>query len=678
MVLRAPRYAHLLFLGVAFGIGLSGGVPAATAQEAQRAPDLTALSLEQLMKIEVQSVFGASHYLQRITEAPSSVTIVTAAEIRRSGYRTLADALAMVRGFYVSGDRQYAFLGVRGFLRPSDYDTRFLLTIDGHRANDNIYGQAYLDEASLVHLDDVERIEVIRGPSSSLYGSHAFFGVINVVTREARRMAGTEASVEVGSFGRVEARVAWGATFHGGALSLSASKTHVDGPRDLYYPAFDDPATNFGVAHGLDAADRAHVRAQLDLGTVSVRGAWNRRTKGIPTGAWGMVFNDPRARIRDTQGYVDAAWERRWSPVVTTSVRAFYDEYHYLGNMPFDGGLPGQPEVVLNVDDATGRWGGAEARASAAWRGHHLTAGFEYRRDFDQSQRNFDIAPAFAWLDDSRRSTTAGFYLQDDLRFTRLLSASIGMRRDVHSRFADPLKPRLALIVTPTPRRTFKLIYGEAFRAPTVFEVWYASPPNKSNPELGPEDVSTAEFAWEEYLGRNYRVGVNAYRYRVKNLVQQVVDPADDMLLYDNVAAAHAEGVEIEGEAVWSAGLRARASYAWQRTHDRDTGGRLTNSPAHLFHGMVSAPLGRPDAFASLALRGVGRRTATDGSRVAAYFVPRLAVTCPAFSSRASVRLVVDNLLNGAYAEPASEEHRQLTLPQDGRTVSLKLSWRFR
>src|SRR5688500_7906739 len=88
--------------------------------------DLAALSLEQLMDMNVHSVFGASKYEQRVTLAPSSISIVTAEDIRRFGYTNLADVLSGVRGLYVTNDRNYTYLGVRGFLRPGDYTTRVL------------------------------------------------------------------------------------------------------------------------------------------------------------------------------------------------------------------------------------------------------------------------------------------------------------------------------------------------------------------------------------------------------------------------------------------------------------------------------------------------------------------------------------------------------------------------
>jgi iron complex outermembrane receptor protein len=138
---------------------------------------------EAMLFQEIPSVYGASKYEQKVTEAPSSVSIITSSEIKKYGYRTLADILRSVRSFYITYDRNYSYVGVRGFGRPGDYNSRILLLIDGHRTNDNIYNQAFVGAEAIIDVDLIERVEVIRGPGSSLYGSNAFFAVINVITR---------------------------------------------------------------------------------------------------------------------------------------------------------------------------------------------------------------------------------------------------------------------------------------------------------------------------------------------------------------------------------------------------------------------------------------------------------------------------------------------------------------
>src|ERR1017187_9837253 len=173
----------------------------------QPATDLTEASLEQLGNIQV---YSASMHLQSSGDAPSSVTVITAAEIREHGYRTLADILRTVRSFYVTYDRNYSSIGVRGFARPGDYNTRVLLLVDGHRLNDDIYDEAMIGTEFPIDIEMIQRIEIIRGPASSLYGSNALFAVINVITRRAQDVDGLELSAGAGSFNTYKGRISYG------------------------------------------------------------------------------------------------------------------------------------------------------------------------------------------------------------------------------------------------------------------------------------------------------------------------------------------------------------------------------------------------------------------------------------------------------------------------------------
>ncbi len=120
-------------------------------------------------------VVSAAKYRQMLDEAPASITILTAREIKGYGWRTLADLFRSVRGFYVSDDRNYSYLGVRGFLRPGDYNSRVLVLLNGHTLNDDIWQTFLLGRESGIDLDLIDRIEIVRGPGSALYGTSAFF-----------------------------------------------------------------------------------------------------------------------------------------------------------------------------------------------------------------------------------------------------------------------------------------------------------------------------------------------------------------------------------------------------------------------------------------------------------------------------------------------------------------------
>src|ERR1041385_2508661 len=214
--------------------------------------DLTDLPLETLMQMEVPTVYSASKFEQKTTEAPSSVSVVTTDEIKRYGYRTLADVLRSLQGFYVSYDRNYAFLGARG-INLGDFNSRVLLLVNGHRVNNNLTDGAFIDTAFILDVDLIDRIEVIRGPGSVLYGNNAFFGVINVVTCNGAQVHGVELSGEYAEFDTYKGRITYGNSFSNGVtLLLSGSLYDSEGPDKIFYKEFNTPAQNHGIARHRD------------------------------------------------------------------------------------------------------------------------------------------------------------------------------------------------------------------------------------------------------------------------------------------------------------------------------------------------------------------------------------------------------------------------------------------
>ena len=216
--------------------------------------DLTDLSLEELMNLKVDTVYAASKFQQGVNEAPASITIITSDQIEKNGYRTLSDVLQSVPGFYVTNDRNYSYVGMDGISRPTDYNTHLLIMVDGHRVNDNIFNGAYVGTEALVDVQLIKRIEIIRGPGSSLYGANAFLGVINIVTKRGRDLQGAEVSEDAGSLQTYRERATYGQRYANG-LELLLSETYYDskGNRQLFFPEFNAPATNNGIARNADA-----------------------------------------------------------------------------------------------------------------------------------------------------------------------------------------------------------------------------------------------------------------------------------------------------------------------------------------------------------------------------------------------------------------------------------------
>src|SRR5688572_12788476 len=353
---------------------------------------LSNLSMDELLNVRVTSVYSASKHEQKIAQAPAAVSIITADDFKKFGYRNLAEALRSVRGFYAANDRNYSYLGIRGFNRPGDYNTRVLLMVDGHRMNDNIYDSAQIGAEDFLDVDLIDRVEVIRGPSSSIYGNNAFLGVINVITKRGRHFGGLEASGAYGTFDTYTGRLTYGNSFDSGVdLLLSGTLYGSAGDRRLYYSEFDNAENNFGVAEDSDEDYSRKFFGSLGWRDLTLSGGYSWREKNIPTASFGTIFNDGHEVVTDVRAFADLKYERQFAGEIEFMGRTFYDRYEYYGNYPFDTTEFGGPPRLINKDVSQGDWIGIEAQvAKTLAERYRLMVGTDYRENIGQFQYNFD------------------------------------------------------------------------------------------------------------------------------------------------------------------------------------------------------------------------------------------------------------------------------------------------
>jgi iron complex outermembrane receptor protein len=633
---------------------------------------------EEILFLEIPSVFTASKYEQKVTAAPSAVSIVTASEIRKYGYRNLADILRSVRGFTTTFDHQSEYLGVRGFGRPGDFNTRILLLIDGHRTNDNLFDAASIGNDFPLDIDLIERIEIVRGPGSSLYGSNAFFAVINVITRRGRDLQGIEITGGVASQKTYRSRVSYGKRFPGGTeLLLSGSQYNSEGHKQLYFPEFDSPATNNGVAEDVNSEENYQLFGRFSMQDFTLEGAYNSLDRQIPTGAFFTVFNDPRNANGGRQGFLNLQYQHLFPGQLELKARIDYSRFRGHGDYVYDYGSPGNPFLVVNKDEFRGDWWGSELQISKLlFESHKLILGGEFRDNFRQDLKNSDLA---VYLDSQQDSTTLGLFIQDDVQIRDNLALSLGFRYDRFSTFGGTTSPRLALIYNPWENTACKLLYGEAFRAPSAFENYYHDglATQKPNPDLDPEKIKTYELVWEQYFGEHLRGVATGYYYEIENLIDLSLDPADNLLFFDNLSEVKAQGLELELEGRLAAGWEGRLSYSLQKTQDQETGILLTNSPRHLIKLNLIAPLWRERLFLALEEQYTSSRKALSGAVSGGHALTNLTLfgrrLLPGLEFSASIY----NLFDIDYSDPVSAAHLQSTIAQDGRTYLGKLSYSF-
>ncbi len=632
---------------------------------AQPAPALSQRSLDELMTIPVDTVSSAAKREQLVTEAPSSVTIVTAAEIATYGWRTLADALRATRGFYVTYDRNYTYLGVRGFGRPTDYNNRILLLVDGHRLNDNVYDSMGIGSDFPIDMALVERIEIIRGPGSALYGTNAFFAVVNVMTRRGDGMTGVEGALESASLGTWRARGSYGAS-NGSGRDLLLSVTHMTsaGATLLRFPEYDDPESGPGISRGADGDRATSVFASARVRGLSFESAHLDRTKHLPTGAWDTALSDPRTQTIDNRSWIAATW-RGQARATELTARAAYDRLHYEGVYALGD------DVVS--ERSKGDWLGGEVTMTRALTARHrLTAGSEFRQHLRQLQT---IDRGDGPVDDSRRSRQFGLYAQDEVRLTRILTATVGVRADFWTLDGWSAHPRLALIARPDADTSLKLLYGSAYRAPNAYERYYVQGMHLANPELRPESLRTGEFVAERYVKGGLRLSAALYVTRIRRLISQYEH--DGFLRHDNGAQVRAHGAEFEAERRWTSGVVMRGSLALQRTHEQETLAALSNSPGRLGTFRLETPLWSRAATLAADWQYVSARWTPRDATAGAYALTHLTWRYAPRTLKGSVSASVYNLFDTAYAHPVGAEFRQDVLLQDGRTLSVRATFGF-
>ena len=646
---------------------------AATAAPLDATNDLTTLSLEELGSIRVTTVYGASKYVQKTKEAPSSVTIVDADEIKKYGHRTLADILGSVNGLYISYDRNYSYLGIRGFNRPGDYNSRVLLLMDGHRINDNIYDSAFIGTEFPLDVDVIDRVEVVRGPSFSIFGNNAVFAVINVITKRGRDFNGAEVSGEAGSYDTYKGRFSYGKRFKSELeLALSGSFYDSAGQDRLYYPEYNTPTNNVnnGVTERTDYDRYYNFIATLAYHDFAIQGLYGSREKGIPTGSFGTTFNDPRTKTIDNRAYLEAKYRHKFEDDWEVTTRLYYDYYHYEGDYLYDS--------VVNYDFADGNlWGGELQVTKKLFDRHSFVAGTEFQHNFQQDQGNYDITPRSVYFDDRRTSWNWAIYGQGDIALLTNLILSAGVRYDHFDTFGDTVNPRVGLIGNPFPATTVKLLYGTAFRAPNAFELYYAGYGTKPNPNLNPEKVRTYQAVFEQDLPHNLRFNATAYYYEIDDLISQELDPSDELLVYRNIENVAAKGMEIGLEGNHASGLRGRLSYTMQRAENEATGEELSNSPRHLAKLNLIAPLYRDRLFSGLELQYVSDAKTLAGNKADDYLLVNLTLFGQKLVKGLEISASVYNLFDERYGTPGASEHLQDVIQQDGRTFRVKLTYRF-
>ncbi len=563
------------------------------------------LTLAQLMNIQVTRV--ATGNPAPLNRAAAIVTVITAEELTRTGARNIEDALMAVPGLYVGRTEPgfaptYIFRGIYGSL-----NRQALLMINGFPQKSlplgnkaNVWGG--------MPVEAVQRIEVIRGPGSALYGADAFAGVINVVTKTSQDIDGTQAGFRGGSFNTYDAWLQYGGKAADWDVMFSLEAGTTDGQKDVIeadaQTQFDEQFAGIpGYTPVSNAPGPMHTGYDnVDLRLEASREAWRVRfgyqnRNNLQTGDGLAGALDPSSLYRADIANVDVsysqdAWENDLSLV--SQLSAYYaaqkplaDNYlfprgAFAGTFP-DGyiGNPGNKEIQITLQ---------QYAVYSGWAQHRLRLGIgaTYGDVYETTEeKNFEtdlVTPKpeglvdvsdtdEVWLPETDR-TLYFLSLQDEWQLHPNWQFVLGARYDHYSDFGDTVNPRLALVWATTEAWTTRLLYGRAFRAPSLSELYTISNPvGLGNPDLDPEVIDTYELAFNHQLGSDSAYGFNFFHYKIRDMI--LYEPAANGIdqVATNVGERSGRGAEFELNQQLSDQLSLNANYSYQeatntRLHD--------------------------------------------------------------------------------------------------------------
>ena len=620
---------------LALVLSLRAGSAYAETGELSSSGNFYNLSLAELGQVEISIATGNSTPLDR---APATATVISAIEIRAMGARNLNEVLETVPGLHVSLsslsrlDSVYSIRGIHTGLNP-----HVLLMLNGIPVQYSAQG----GRPTLFRLPvaGIERVEVIRGPGSAIYGADAFSGVINVVTKDASTITSTRVGGASGSFGTrelwLETATDWHATDI--AFTMAYQKAEGDTGRvvstDLQSTLDALLGTRASLAPGSLSTRYEVLDSHLSLsGTQWQFNFWNWLSRDAGVGAGAAQVLDAAGSDESDLWMADFTYrfdndDNEWDKSLRLSYFRYDQESRFVlfpggAVLPISKQLGNQGNIdfaqpnanwMLFTDGVRGNPGGATEDAQLdyvvifkGWDSHQVRAAVGAREQSAEPREHKNFGPGvltgsemmvggdlknvsgteYAFL--SNYSRTIGYLsLQDEWQITGNMQLTSGLRYDNYSDFGSTTNPRVALVWTTNDRLTTKLMHGRAFRAPSFIEK-----ASKNNPVLlgnsavGAERIATTELSLNFYVSESIGTNLTLFDYRATDLIEFV--PSD---ITNKIAknTGDQEGDGCEAELNWRPlnNVSIASSFSYQDARDQSTGAAIQDAPAKQFKLMV-------------------------------------------------------------------------------------------
>jgi outer membrane receptor protein involved in Fe transport len=576
--------SRALLFGLLLGSSLVG--PASVfAQEAPPPAESAEISLDTLLDIVVTATLRE----QTTLDAPSSIIVVNADEIKARGYRTIKQMLNDVPGFNDTSDVNEELGAVRGVYASS---TNHILTlVNGHRMNDLMLGRYNLDQ--YLGIDTIERVEFIRGPASALYGTGALVAAINIITKKGSDVNGSILKGTAGPYS-TEASATWGRSIEGydvffNFTYMNAVGQKVDQPAslDLKGPGpLNRPASDGQIYLGRYSENMSGLfTVRGDSSTLQLRAAHFRRV--TPRGSNGSFYDYDKEAFKPTYTendfFADYKYEWKFGDKNKLTINPSIHFFSYYEQSFITFGSNDQPPLGSR-SGMLGEFNDYQMKVhferqvldslNIILGGDTLLASF-YRADAwsingggtSVPQVLMGNAPAVTvfpnfyakpgkWL-------LSGAFLQSVWNPVKEFTLTLGGRLDNFQGRADSkLTPRVGLVYKPLDTLAIKLLYGQSYLAP----MWAHTQANDGNffgnPNLKPETFENTDLIIA-YGDKKYSASIDMYYNYFTGLINSVkFDPASPNLQYRNAGDAVYLGADMAADAKILPWLRVNAAYS--------------------------------------------------------------------------------------------------------------------
>jgi len=640
---------------------------------------------------EEEIVVSALKRPRTVLKSPAIMSVITAKQIKQMGFRTLIDVLRMVPGFYISmdetGEREIA---VRGIL--DDASQKIKVLIDGHSINDVWRGGAMWNFDDLP-VENIRKIEIIRGPGSALYGQNAFLAVIDIITKDTEDIDGFQVTTSGGSFSTQNYNLLFGREL--GGLKISGFLDYFDTQgfskkieQDVLFPA----AASRSPGQSQNRKEKTDLNLRLSYNNLEVKAKYMKKRRKDYIGV-GDALNE-ESILRDTYMFTEFTYKLSLSEKLNMTPKVYYDQYNYD---PFfeqrpDGHLGVYPEGIKGQLRFKQRTIGFENQVNyKLFEGNELTFGLQYewihQHDIKYGKNSHPITNANLTtvtdfthdLPFTRKATRHiyAFYLQDEWNITKDIDLTIGVRHDRFTRFEGTTNPRVGLIWRFIEDAHLKLLLATAFKAPSFQEMFLTNNSVKiGNPSLDPEKINTFEIGLGYHFTEHMRASINYFYNRIRDKI--ILDTATPKQ-FQNGGGSRIHGIEAEWKADFGNDNYVFANYTFQDAEDTRDRNRLPDVPVHNGNIGINAGFCKY-TNANLTTHLSGPRPREDGDTrrdIPAQALVNMTLIGKNFIDNFEVRGSVFNLFDKSYYDPAPQNTVPTDYPQQGRSFTIELRYQF-